>query len=414
MLVSIVMPTLNQASFIEESLKSIIEQKIPDLEILVMDGASTDGTLDVLKKWQDQYPKIIHFTSQKDSGPAEALNQGFKKARGEIVGWLNSDDLYESKSISRAISFFKKNPSMVMVYGHGQHIDEEGHVTGDYPTQMPDVPIDHFLEGSFICQPTVFLKRNLIDDPELLDESLHLAFDFDWWIRIFKSHKPQIGFIKEVLAKSRLHANCLTQKERRLVAFEGMKVLKKHFEEAPVTWALTYIDEICSHYPFINDVRSLVKIVESFLTEIQSFVSPSNLKALIEQLQKDMRLILSSQDLYVDVTPDGWISQKGFIKLRNATAHNKQLIEVKLNAAWPFVKTLSLSVHGSSTKPFEAEFESKKPITLKLQLPNPMPNHEMTWALETTDFFIPKEHDSMNNDNRKLSFMVTSIKFIDA
>ncbi len=412
MLVSIVMPTLNQASFIEESLKSIIDQKIPELEILVMDGASTDGMLDILKKYQDRYPDIIHFTSQKDSGPAEALNKGFKKARGEIVGWLNSDDLYEAKSISRAVSFFKKNPSMLMVYGHGQHIDEEGHVTGDYPTQMSDVPMDHFLEGSFICQPTVFLRRSLIDDVGLLDESLHLAFDFDWWIRIFKSHRPQVGFIKEVLAKSRLHANCLTQKERRLVAFEGMKVLKKHFEEAPVTWALTYIDEVCSHYPFISDARSLVKIVESFLTEIQGFVSPSNLKALIERLQKDMRLILSSQDLYVNVSPDGWISQKGVIKLRNASTHKDKAIEVKLHASWPIVKTLSLSIKGPSTKPFDAQFESRRSITLKLELPNPMPNDETTWTLKTPDFFIPEAHDPKNNDKRKLSFRVEALKLI--
>jgi hypothetical protein len=99
------------------------------------------------------------------------------------------------------------------------------------------------MDGSFICQPTLFFRKSILDKVGYLDTSLKLSFDFDWWIRFFKTIPNEIGFIDETLAYSRIHANCLTKMQRKTVAVEGLRVLKRHFDDAPSTWAWNYIDE---------------------------------------------------------------------------------------------------------------------------------------------------------------------------
>jgi glycosyltransferase involved in cell wall biosynthesis len=150
MQISIVMPTLNQAKFIDTSLRSIFDQTSADLEVIVIDGLSSDGTIEILKKWEAKYPKQFKWTSQKDSGPAEAINHGLDLAEGDIIGWLNSDDLYNKDTFKKVTDFFKKHPTKKMLYGNANHIDEKGDVIDSYPTKKPDTPFESFLEGSII------------------------------------------------------------------------------------------------------------------------------------------------------------------------------------------------------------------------------------------------------------------------
>lgn len=413
MQISIVMPTLNQAKFIDTSLRSIFGQSLTDFEVIVIDGLSSDSTIEILKKWEAKYPQHFKWISQKDSGPAEAINRGLQLAQGEIIGWLNSDDLYEKNTFKKVIDFFKANPTKHMVYGNAHHIDEKGDVINAYPTKKPDTPLESFLEGSFICQPTVFFHRSLLDQVGLLDTSFKLGFDFDWWIRFFKLIPNQIGFIDDVLASSRLHDDCLTKKERRLVAYEGMKILKRYFDVAPITWALTYIDELCDVYPKIDDERSLVKIVESFLTDIKPFASSSDLNMLIKKLQGDKRLILSNPFLYVDVSSDGWVTKKATIKLRRPHLISKAFMEVELRGGWLYDHTMSLTISNPLGEPFKTSIETRKSIKLKIKIPKTLGADYLEWFIETPDYFVPKEHDKNNGDDRKLSFMVGSVKFLD-
>ena len=413
MQISIVMPTLNQAKFIDTSLRSIFDQKSADLEVIVIDGLSSDGTIEILKKWEAKYPKQFKWTSQKDSGPAEAINHGLKLAEGDIIGWLNSDDLYDKDAFKKVTDFFKKHPTKKMLYGNANHIDEKGDVIESYPTKKPDTPFESFLEGSFICQPTVFFHRSLLDQVGLLDTSFKLSFDFDWWIRFFKLIPNDIGFIDDVLASSRLHDDCLTKKERRVVAFEGMKILKRYFDGAPITWALTYIDELCSVYPNIGDERSLVKIVESFLTDIKTFVSSADLSKLIKQLQTDKRLMLSNPFLYVDVSPDGWVTKKATIKLRRPQHISKTFMEVELRGGWPHDHTMALTISNPLGEPLKTNMGARSSIKLKIKIPKAQDTDYVEWLIETPDCFVPKEHDPNNQDGRKLSFMVGSVQFLD-
>ncbi len=117
----------------------------------------------------------------------------------------------------------QSNPVWMMVYGHGEHIDEAGKVIERYPSRSAITPIEEFSHGCFICQPTVFFKLSMNILLGALDESLKTAFDFEYWLRAFYRLPGQIGFIDAVQAQSRLHAECITLKMRGLVAIEGMR-----------------------------------------------------------------------------------------------------------------------------------------------------------------------------------------------
>lgn len=130
-LVSVVTPSYNKAPFLEEAIKSVISQDYPNTECLVMDGGSTDLTLDTLRKYSGK----IQWLSEPDQGQADAINKGFKMAKGEILGWLNADDTYNPKTVSRVIEHFLANPEIIMVYGDAYFIDKEGRIIGEYPTE---------------------------------------------------------------------------------------------------------------------------------------------------------------------------------------------------------------------------------------------------------------------------------------
>lgn len=245
-LVSIVMPSFNQAAFIERALSSVLTQSWQNIEIIVQDGGSTDDTHALLEKIALKDSRL-RWSSAVDSGPAEAINLALKRVRGTYIGWLNSDDEYAPEAIERAVLAMQKNPDWVLCYGLGEHIDEFGQFIEKYPTlpQSGDqVPTSEaFQNGCFICQPTVFFKAIV---PKLignLDLSLKASFDFDYWLRVFNAFPSRIGYLPQVQAYSRLHAATITHNQRRQVAIEGMKVLARHQKYASGDWVVSYLNE---------------------------------------------------------------------------------------------------------------------------------------------------------------------------
>lgn len=279
-LVSVVMPSMNQCAFIEASIRSVLTQSYSNLELIVADGGSTDGTQALLEVVAAHDRRVVWF-SECDSGPAQALNRALSRVRGTLIGWLNSDDLYVPGAVDRAVKAFGEQREWVMVYGEAEHIDVDGKVLNRYPTLPPSASVYRFPDGCFICQPTVFFRRTLNVLLGPLDETLKTAFDFDYWIRAFKVFPDRIGMIDQVQAQSRLHENCITMSQRKKVMLEGMSVLSKHFGVAPVHWGLTYFSEINkqnnSHWK---------KQAHDFLIEAVPFLESSDIQHLQIYLNK--------------------------------------------------------------------------------------------------------------------------------
>ncbi|UJP04905.1 MAG: glycosyltransferase [Nitrosomonas sp.] len=284
------MPSLNQVTFIGEAIDSVLSQDYPNLELIVADGGSEDGTPALLAHKAAQDSRLI-WSSARDSGPAHALNRALTQVHGTLIGWLNSDDVYAPEAISRAVKAFNTHPQWLMVYGYGEHIDAHGKILNRYPVQPPETPVSKFAEGCFICQPTVFFRRTLVLLLGKLDESLRTAFDFDYWLRAFLAFQARIGFIGAVQAYSRLHEDCITLRMRRTVALEGMRVLSRHLGNAPAHWAQTHVNELLDQLQG-NDASpaEIRRQLADFIEEACQFLPSGEQTALRDGLSHETRL----------------------------------------------------------------------------------------------------------------------------
>jgi glycosyltransferase involved in cell wall biosynthesis len=206
-LVSIVTPSFNQARFLGSTLESVAMQRYPRLEHIVVDGGSTDGSVEILKAFSASHPHL-KWVSGPDDGQADALNRGFRMAKGEILGWLNSDDLYCVDAVPIAVHSLTQNPELDMVYGDAWLIDERGRI------RRPWDFIEDFdarrlrTVKDYICQPATFIRRRVLDSVGQLDTSLHWAMDWDFWIRI--AQRGQVRRIPGFLACARDYADTKT------------------------------------------------------------------------------------------------------------------------------------------------------------------------------------------------------------
>jgi glycosyltransferase involved in cell wall biosynthesis len=279
------MPSLNQAAFIGVSIDSVLGQDYPNIELIVADGGSEDGTVDLLKTRQAADSRLRWF-SRRDNGPAQAINAALAEVRGTVVGWLNSDDVYTPGAVRRAAEALIADPGLLMVYGHGQHIDACGNPLNLYPTLPPSTPLEKFAEGCFICQPTVFFRRSMFVLLGKLDEGLNAAFDFDYWLRAFLAFPGRIGLVDALQASSRLHEDCITKRMRRRVALEGMQVLARHLGSAPKEWLLTYVDELLAMPSGSQAVGDLKSHLDETLAVAKPWLMQDDLRALEWRLEE--------------------------------------------------------------------------------------------------------------------------------
>jgi glycosyltransferase involved in cell wall biosynthesis len=235
MKVSIVTPSYQQGQFIERTLQSVASQAVPAFEIehVVFDGGSTDSTVDILKN----FSPAVRWVSKTDKGQTDAVNQGIRATDGEIIGWLNSDDIYYPGAIARVVDYFKAHPEVDVVYGMADHIDLEDFAFEAYPTEPWDFERLQFT--CFICQPALFFRRRVVEQHGLLDEALNYCMDYGYWLRLGKAGM-RFGYLEEKLAGSRLYADNKTLGSRVKVHKEINDMFKNMFGKVPDRWLFNY------------------------------------------------------------------------------------------------------------------------------------------------------------------------------
>jgi glycosyltransferase involved in cell wall biosynthesis len=186
-LVSIITPSFNQGLFIEEAILCVKDQNYPNIEHLIIDGGSTDGTLDVIRRYEGVYN--LRWVSEPDEGQADALNKGFKLARGEVLGWLNADDTYQPGAVRSAVTWLQSHPAVDLVYGHSNYIDESGEIL--HTNTTPRFSLEKLLWSNIIPQAAMFFRGRIVEEIGGVKPHLHYVMDWEFVLRIARNYKVQ-------------------------------------------------------------------------------------------------------------------------------------------------------------------------------------------------------------------------------
>jgi glycosyltransferase involved in cell wall biosynthesis len=232
-LVSIVTPCLNAERFIEEAIQSVLAQDYPHIEYIVMDGGSTDGTLDILKRHENR----LRWVSERDRGTPDAINRGFKLTRGSIFAYLNADDAYLPGAVSTAVNALRENPGAAVVYGDAWWVDDSGQRIRPYPVQDFDRAL--LARECFICQPAAFLRREAFENVGGMDPDLNLTFDYELWMRLAAIY--EFRRIEGTLAVSRMHRSNKSLGQRGPVFRETFRIMRRHYGYVPFPWVYSYL-----------------------------------------------------------------------------------------------------------------------------------------------------------------------------
>lgn len=230
---SIVTPSFNQGEFLGRTLLSVNSQKDVIFEHVIFDGGSTDNSVEILKKFEGS----IRWFSERDKGQTDAVNKGIRATTGEIIGWLNSDDIYYPNALKNVESYFSENPNVDVVYGMADHIDKLDVPFEVYPTEEWD--FKRLKDTCFICQPALFFRRRVIEKIGYLNEDLNYCMDYEYWLRMGIAG-VRVQYLRIKLAGSRLYSDNKTLGARVKVHDEINAMQRALFGSVPDKWLFNY------------------------------------------------------------------------------------------------------------------------------------------------------------------------------
>ena len=233
MKVSIITPSFNQGNFIAKTIESVITQAYAPLEYVVMDGGSVDNTVAVLKQYHDQ----LTYVSETDRGQGHAVNKGIMQTTGDMIGWLNSDDIYYPSAIKKVCQFFAAHPDVDVVYGEANQIDRDNKVFDRYPTESWN--LERLKRRCFVSQPATFFRRRVIAKYGLLDEQLQFCMDYEYWLRL-ALHGAKFAYLPDILAGTRIYAETKSSRGYLSAHLEAVNMLQKSLGYIPSDWIVNY------------------------------------------------------------------------------------------------------------------------------------------------------------------------------
>lgn len=234
-LVSIITPSYNQASYLEQTILSVLDQDYARIEYIVVDGASTDGSVEIIRKYESRF---AWWVSEKDRGQADAINKGFARATGDIVAWLNSDDYYLQGAVSAAVKVFEEHPDVVLVYGNMLAVDEDGRTFNTL--NYKQLTVEDLLCFQIIGQPAVFMRRFALQKTNGLDSTFHFLLDHLLWIQIAQQGK--ILHADQTWCAARTHAEAKNRAKAAEFGREAFRILEtvaRDFHLAPILAKVT-------------------------------------------------------------------------------------------------------------------------------------------------------------------------------
>jgi|SRR3972149_674630 len=244
--ISIVIPSLNKARFIGETLSSIFSQDYSNLEVIVQDGGSTDGTIGLLKKYAKKYPKIISWESKKDKGQVDAINKGLAKATGDIVTYINADDVYKKGAFLEVGRYFAKHPKTLWIAGKGEIIDGKGKVISSFVTDYKNFLLsqnkyDLLLMVNYLMQPSVFLSMKTYLKFGPFTGTKTGVMEYDLWLKLGKKRMPEA--INKTLSSFRIYKGSISTKKFKKVLFADEQIAEKYTQN-PLILLLHYLHNI--------------------------------------------------------------------------------------------------------------------------------------------------------------------------
>lgn len=230
--ISVVIPSFNKDQYIGETLTSIFDQNYSNLEVIIQDGGSNDGTIEIVKKFAKRYPNVINWESKKDNGQLEAINKGLKKASGDVVTFINPDDLYDKGCFKSVAESFNRHPDALWFAGYGKIIDKKGQEIAGFWSFLKNrlLDIDSYFTllatSNYLVQPSVFIKNGAYKKYGPFTGVGRYVFEYEFWLKLGKVSMPVV--IHKNLSKFRTGGANMTSLFKETVFKKDMEVAKKY------------------------------------------------------------------------------------------------------------------------------------------------------------------------------------------